>query len=73
MADEKKTETKNQQGAEGVTEAEIRQFREHLGIKDQQDDGEPLLGKMEQVLDAFADIDSQDILNALNSLSDDDE
>ncbi|MGN0269148.1 MAG: hypothetical protein ACI4CX_00470 [Candidatus Weimeria sp.] len=68
MADEKK-ETKQDSG---VTEAEIMKFREHLGIKDQEEE-EPLFGKMEQALNAFSEIDSQDILDALNSLSKDDD
>ncbi|MQN01765.1 MAG: hypothetical protein DUD27_04345 [Lachnospiraceae bacterium] len=68
MADEKK-ETKQDSG---VTEAEIMKFREHLGIKDHEEE-EPLFGKMEQMLDAFSKVDSQDILNALNSISEDDD
>lgn len=66
MAEEKKTE----QNSSDTTEAEIKSFREHLGIKDQQEE-EPLFGKMEQALNAFSEIDSQDILDALNSLSKD--
>lgn len=69
MADEKKTQVNAQDEA---TEAEIKSFREHLGIKDPQEE-EPLFGKMEQALNAFSEIDSQDILDALNSLSKDDE
>ena len=68
MAYEKK-ETKQDSG---VTEDEIMKFREHLGIKDQEEE-EPLFGKMEQALNAFSEIDCQDILDALNSLSKDDD
>lgn len=70
MAEDKKTTINN---PEGVSEAEIKEFRAHLGMHDPQDEEEPLFGKMEQVLDKFSDIDTQDLLNALNSLSDDDE
>ncbi len=68
MAEEKKTTTENSSD----TEAEIMKFREHLGIKDQEEE-EPLFGKMEQALNAFSELDSQDILDALNSLSKDDD
>ncbi|MCI6647957.1 MAG: hypothetical protein PUJ25_07520 [Lachnospiraceae bacterium] len=68
MAEEKKETNQDS----GVTEAEIMKFREHLGIKDREEE-EPLFGKMEQALNAFSEIDSQDILDALNSLSKDDD
>lgn len=71
MAEEKNTQN-TPQDQDDATQAEIKQFREHLGIKDADED-QPLFGKMEQVLDKFADVDTQDLLNALNSLSDDDD
>lgn len=78
MAEDKKAlgsvaEDRQSREQSGVTEADIQEFREHLGIHSSQDTEEPLFGKMEQVLNAFSDIDSQDILDALNSLSQDDD
>lgn len=72
MAEEKNTQNVPENQGADTTEAEIKEFREHLGIKDQQEE-EPLFGKMEQVLDKFADVDTDALLNALNSLSDDDD
>ncbi|MDD6428966.1 hypothetical protein [Candidatus Weimeria sp. HCP3S3_B5] len=67
-----KDEATVKEGQESSTEAEIREFRSHLGIGDH-DDETPLIGKMEQALDRFAEVDSKDILDALNSLSDEDD
>ncbi|MBQ1843625.1 MAG: hypothetical protein II133_03410 [Lachnospiraceae bacterium] len=72
MAEEKNTQNTSEGDQDSRTEAEIRQFRENLGLKDPEEE-QPLFGKMEQVLDKFADVDTQDFLNALNSLSDDDD
>lgn len=72
MAEEKNTQNTPTGDQDSRTEAEISQFRKNLGLKDPEEE-QPLFGKMEQVLDKFADVDTQDFLNALNSLSDDDD
>ena len=68
MAEEKNTQNTPTGDQDSRTEEEIRQFRKNLGLKDSEEE-QPLLGKMEPVLHKFADVDTQDSLTALNSLS----